>query len=111
MIFCAYWFMPELSWMVDAYSSLCLYVPVTNLDGIQFIGADAAIQDFFAACRGVEKPLAARLHKRNREREFVVADHKNGAVGLRRIVCSVCFSCASFAKLFRRSCREPDRPK
>src|SRR5206468_10501597 len=47
-----------------------------HLDGVQFIAADAAIENFLRPSCGVEMPTVLRFHERNRHRPLVLADHE-----------------------------------
>src|SRR5204863_8602672 len=46
----------------------------TDFDGVKFIAADAAEQDFVVSGLGVEIPLAANSHERYGERPSLAAD-------------------------------------
>ena len=52
----------------------------TGLDRVQLVAADAAIEDLFAAGRGVEPPAAVLAHERDRERPILAADDQHGFV-------------------------------
>ena len=45
----------------------------TDLDGVQFIPADAAVEQFLTARFRIEKPLPALLDERHGERPAVIA--------------------------------------
>ena len=52
---------------------------VTDLDGVQFIGADAAVKEFLLAGLGVEGPFAVDLDDGYREGPVLVADDDEGS--------------------------------
>src|SRR4030095_6803184 len=55
---------------------LCLDVTATNRNRVQFIGANAAVEELLAAGCGVERPPTRSLHDWNRERPVLVADEE-----------------------------------
>src|SRR4030095_5282379 len=58
---------------------LCLDVTATNRNRVQFIGANAAVEELLAAGCGVERPPTRSLHDWNRERPVLVADEEERA--------------------------------
>src|SRR5262249_673387 len=61
---------------------LCFHVAAADVDDVQFVGADAAIEEFLAAGFGVKRPFTLSLHDGHRERAVLVAynDECAGAV-------------------------------
>src|SRR5207342_1698357 len=59
---------------------LSLDETTTNLNGVQFVCADAAVQYFLAADLCIKKPLSFLLHERNRKRKIIVAYQNNGLI-------------------------------
>src|SRR6266850_5350878 len=64
---------------------LGLHVTVANLNGVQFIRADAAVEEFLAACFGVKRPFVTLLHERHGERPILIADEEERAIPALRI--------------------------
>src|SRR4029077_8471965 len=64
---------------------LRLDVAAADLDGVELVAADAAIENLLEARLRIERPLAAALYDRHRERPIVRADHEHGAVGILRV--------------------------
>src|SRR6266704_2131718 len=64
---------------------LRFHVAAADLDGIQFVGADAPQKDFLAAFIGVEKPLSVSLDDRNGQRPIVIANRNGGPFGILRV--------------------------
>src|SRR4029077_13580675 len=56
------------------------YVSPAHADGIQLAAADVAVDDFFPAGGGIEKPLPVCFDQRNWERPVIGADIENDAV-------------------------------
>src|SRR6266403_1334113 len=52
----------------------------TDCDCVEFVSANPTIQDLLAAGLHVEYPFALLFYNRNRKREIVVPDCKDGAV-------------------------------
>src|SRR6185436_16058355 len=55
---------------------LCIDVTATNRNRVQFIGANAAVEELLAAGCCVERPPARSLHDWNGERPVLVADEE-----------------------------------
>src|SRR5215471_4048715 len=64
---------------------LRLHITVTNLDRVQFIGANASVEKLLLAGFGVKKPLAVLLHDRHRERPVLVPNYEESAVAAFRV--------------------------
>ena len=54
-------------------------------DGVQFVGADATIEEFLPAGFAVKEPFVTALHQRHGERPVLVAHEEEGAVPALRI--------------------------
>src|SRR4029077_5306840 len=64
---------------------LRFYVTVADFNGVQFIPANAPIDEFQTACLDIEKPFVTALHKRDRKRPVLFAHQEKGAVSPRWI--------------------------
>ncbi len=58
--------------------TLGVHITAANLDGIQFVGTNAAAQNFFSAGFGVEQPLPTLLNERDGKGPIIVANRKRG---------------------------------
>src|SRR4029077_12924782 len=47
---------------------LCFHVTMADGNRVQFVGTDAAVEEFLPARFGVKRPLVTSLHQRHRER-------------------------------------------
>src|SRR4030095_17022877 len=56
--------------------------PATDRDCIEFIRANAAVQNFFLANLCIAYPLTLSFYDRNRQREVILPDFHNGVVAL-----------------------------
>src|SRR5258708_15820786 len=54
--------------------TLGVHITAANLDGIQFVGTNAAAQNFFSAGFGVEQPLPTLLNERDGKGPVVLAN-------------------------------------
>src|SRR6266550_4095350 len=59
---------------------LCLDETTANLDGVQFVRADASIQDLFTAYFRIEEPFPVLLHDRDRKWEIIITHYQNGLI-------------------------------
>src|SRR3982751_1732526 len=66
--------------LIQGVFLLRLYKAPANLNGIQFIFANASKQDLLASGFGVVVPLAIPLNDRNWKRPIVIADRQRGAI-------------------------------
>src|SRR6516164_8601932 len=64
---------------------LRLNVAVADLDGVQLISADTAVEDFLATGFGVKNPLVVPLDDGYRKGPIFLADHKERSVCVFRV--------------------------
>src|ERR1700758_4303089 len=64
---------------------LRIHVSPTYLDGIQFIGTDAPVEDLLTADLGIEQPIVAFLDQWDRQRPAVIANQNRRAASLLRV--------------------------
>ena len=60
---------------------LCLHEGAAGRDHGQFVAPDAAREDFFLPCGGIEAPGGAALYERDGKRPVLVADDQRLAGG------------------------------
>jgi len=65
--------------------SLRFYESSANLDGIEFIGANPALEDLIVPLLCIEMPPAVCSHQGNRHRPVVSSNTESGAGGVLRI--------------------------
>src|SRR5258705_12398211 len=58
--------------------TLGVHITAANLDGMQFVGTNAAAEDFFSGGVGVEHPLPSLLNERDGKGPIIIANRKRG---------------------------------
>src|SRR5690242_16142518 len=74
---------------------LRVHIPSTDIDCVQLVSANAAMEEFLPAGSGIEVPLVPRLHERHRKRPVLVAHEQESPVPLLWVHANV-FLFASF---------------
>ena len=64
---------------------LCLNKPTSDLDGIEFIGPDAAKENLIVSLFGIEVPLVAFLDYRNRKWPIIITNRQDGSQVVLRV--------------------------
>ena len=71
--------------LLESIVVLGFHIAVADCDGVQFVGANAAVEEFLPAGFPVKEPLISPLHNRDGERPVLIADEEKRPVPALRV--------------------------